>query len=429
MIWDPHPQDGTGRGLVKKKTWGVLMPIDQEVKPVGDEELGAEAALICRDDLDIGMRPGDIAKKNRVPLQFVKDVQKEKFGTTAFLIKRYFKKNSSASGHITDSGLRPRVPVYLDGGWIRLIDGMVEVHPDNKRFPTKEFASEREALNYLANSTVATDSGLRPKDIKRGPGAFTVQLTDPDGREHTEPVSSLRVYDSANDPGEYEVVWVDRSYKTQRKVFKTDPQGPGENALHRARAFAKKLEDKDKKDPYGNIRGGVSVRATDAVSVETLQKKLDAAEKRLQNVRDAISMATYRRTNKGQRIQSSAEMTARGKFNDASSAVREAKAALEAVGSKATDGLLSNTAMLLAALYAWYRSRMDAPALQPRNYDLTTYTPRQRLLDSVDLAREKRIRALGKIEPHRYETPKPGSASLPCKKCGLSYWAAEHSTK
>jgi hypothetical protein len=47
----------------------------------------------------------------------------------------------------------------------------------------------------------------------------------------------------------------------------------------------------------------------------------------------------------------------------------------------ATDGLLSNTAMLLAALYAWYRSRMDAPAQQPRNYDLTTYVPRQRMLD------------------------------------------------
>ena len=48
----------------------------------------------------------------------------------------------------------------------------------------------------------------------------------------------------------------------------------------------------------------------------------------------------------------------------------------------AKDGVLSNTAMLLAALYAWYRSRMDAPALQPRNYDLTTYVPRQRMLDS-----------------------------------------------
>jgi hypothetical protein len=38
--------------------------------------------------------------------------------------------------------------------------------------------------------------------------------------------------------------------------------------------------------------------------------------------------------------------------------------------------------MLLAALWAWYRSRMDEPAQQLRNYDLTTYTPRQRMLDS-----------------------------------------------
>jgi hypothetical protein len=292
--FDPHPQDGTGRGLVKKKTWGVLMPIDQEVKPVGDEELGAEAALICRDDLDIGMRPGDIAKKNRVPLQFVKDVQKEKFGTTAFLIKRYFKKNSSASGHITDSGLRPRVPVYLDGGWIRLIDGMVEVHPDNKRFPTKEFASEREALNYLANSTVATDSGLRPKDIKRGPGAFTVQLTDPDGREHTEPVSSLRTYDSVDPKREARI----------RALGKIEPH------------------------QYQTPKPG-------SASLPCKQCGLSvwAAEHKV----------------------------------------------------KATDGLLSNTAMLLAALYAWYRSRMDEPAQQPRNWDLTTYVPRQRAFDAFQV--------------------------------------------
>jgi hypothetical protein len=421
----------------------------------------------------------------------VKDVQKEKFGTTAFLIKRYFKKNSSASGHITDSGLRPRVPVYLDGGWIRLIDGMVEVHPDNKRFPTKEFASEREALNYLANSTVATDSGLRPKDIKRGPGAFTVQLTDPDGSEHVEPVSSLRTYDSKhvkdglleqlcqkhdaikwhpsrNDDlavplrssealQAYAHTHSDIVRLLQDAVSLLNKSSAVNKANWRGRVerVKKDVATAEAKARGGDYKGAVALqesalmlaheildellrlsrskavggKATDAVSVETLQKKLDAAEKRLQNVRDAISMATYRRTNKGQRIQSSAEMTARGKFNDASSAVREAKAALEAVGGKATDGLFSNTAMLLAALYAWYRSRMDAPALQPRNYDLTTYTPRQRLLDSVDLAREKRIRALGKIEPHRYETPKPGSASLPCKKCGLSYWAAEHSTK
>jgi hypothetical protein len=51
----------------------------------------------------------------------------------------------------------------------------------------------------------------------------------------------------------------------------------------------------------------------------------------------------------------------------------------------ATDGLLSNTAMLLAALYAWYRSRMDAPAQQPRNYDLTTYVPRQRAFDAFQV--------------------------------------------
>jgi hypothetical protein len=39
---------------------------------------------------------------------------------------------------------------------------------------------------------------------------------------------------------------------------------------------------------------------------------------------------------------------------------------------------------------------------------------------------EDRIRALRKIEPHSYQTPKRGSANLPCVKCGLRIEAPEH---
>jgi hypothetical protein len=42
------------------------------------------------------------------------------------------------------------------------------------------------------------------------------------------------------------------------------------------------------------------------------------------------------------------------------------------------------------------------------------------------VTREDRIRALGRIAPHQYVTPKRGCANLPCLKCGLPSWAAEH---
>ena len=27
IVWDPHPQDGTGRGLTKPERWGMLVPM------------------------------------------------------------------------------------------------------------------------------------------------------------------------------------------------------------------------------------------------------------------------------------------------------------------------------------------------------------------------------------------------------------------
>ena len=47
----------------------------------------------------------------------------------------------------------------------------------------------------------------------------------------------------------------------------------------------------------------------------------------------------------------------------------------------------------------------------------------------MDVTHEDRIRALGKIRPHHYETPKHGSANLPCLKCGLRIEAPEHKVK
>jgi hypothetical protein len=138
------------------------------------------------------------------------------------------------------------------------------------------------------------DSVLRPGDIKRGPGPFTVQLTEKDGREHTEPVSALRTYDSVDPKREARI----------RALGKIEPH------------------------QYQTPKPG-------SASLPCKQCGLSvwAAEHKV----------------------------------------------------KAADGLLSNTAILLAALYAWYRSRMDAPAQQPRNYDLTTYVPRQRAFDAFQV--------------------------------------------
>ena len=40
--------------------------------------------------------------------------------------------------------------------------------------------------------------------------------------------------------------------------------------------------------------------------------------------------------------------------------------------------------------------------------------------------REAAIRGFGALVQHSYKTPKPGSANLPCKECGLGVEAPEH---
>lgn len=44
-IWDPHPQDGTGRFLVRKDEWGVLLPIKSEAKDSMLSGLALQAAI------------------------------------------------------------------------------------------------------------------------------------------------------------------------------------------------------------------------------------------------------------------------------------------------------------------------------------------------------------------------------------------------
>jgi hypothetical protein len=30
LVWDPHPRDGTGRGLVRVSDWGLLLPVKNQ---------------------------------------------------------------------------------------------------------------------------------------------------------------------------------------------------------------------------------------------------------------------------------------------------------------------------------------------------------------------------------------------------------------
>ena len=69
--------------------------------------------------------------------------------------------------------------------------------------------------------------------------------------------------------------------------------------------------------------------------------------------------------------------------------------------------------------------------LNVRAKDSATREKPARAKDDVRETREVRrqeaaIRGFGRLTQHHYQTPKFGSASLPCKVCGLSYDAPEH---
>lgn len=59
------------------------------------------------------------------------------------------------------------------------------------------------------------------------------------------------------------VSYTDRNYKNTVKIFKTDPQGEPDNAMTTAKEWVRKLEAKDAKNPYGNIRGKVRIEYLD----------------------------------------------------------------------------------------------------------------------------------------------------------------------
>jgi hypothetical protein len=213
LVWDPHPQDSTGQGLVEKKTWGVLMPVSEEVMPVGD--------------------------------------------VREFVVRETPK------------------------GWVVFEDGL-----SGYPFPTKE------------------------KAVK-----------------HAEGIAAIRTVNGQRAP---------------------------------VRVEAKDVA------PVGD-----ATRGKDGELSRSLWPALERAQEKFLEVRKAGWASGDSKYEKAYREFQKAKLAFEdARFDENQTHQRRAK-----------DSVLSNTALLLAALWAWYRSRMDAPALEPRNWDLNNYVPRQRAFD------------------------------------------------
>jgi hypothetical protein len=145
FVHDPHPQDGTGRGLQKVERWGELLP--DAVEPGRDTK------------------------------------------TPSFLsTRKHFKAGDPQN-------IESVKPVKLPGEGPRHLEG-------------RKSAACVKDVHRLCNSLGCTCEchkrnvkdrqdmmQLRRNTEKQG-GPFNVQLTEPDGREHVEPVGALRAYDS-----------------------------------------------------------------------------------------------------------------------------------------------------------------------------------------------------------------------------------------
>ena len=192
FIFDPHPvEDDPRRGLVKPERWGVLMPVSEEVRPVGDAR-----EFVVRE----------------TPKGWV--VFEDGLSGYPFPTKEKAVKHAEGIAAIrTVNG--QRAPVRVEAKDVAPVGGFkTRLHRRSEYGPEMHSAKLMEAVKALrplsikrpgeligrtinSERLLAKDTVLRPIDIKRGPGPFTIQLTEKDGREHIEPVKALRAYDAA----------------------------------------------------------------------------------------------------------------------------------------------------------------------------------------------------------------------------------------
>jgi hypothetical protein len=151
LVHDPHPQDGTGRGLVEPRYYGLLEPIlgrtkyererQPDVAPVGDA--GPTYKKIC--------------SSCGVPLQ-------TKMKVLTCQACRYEQMQKSA-GRPLDAAYAERIRAAL-------------------RRAVKAAASDR--------ADDRADMARLRRNTERQGGPFFMQVTEPNGREHTIPASKLR---------------------------------------------------------------------------------------------------------------------------------------------------------------------------------------------------------------------------------------------
>jgi predicted RNA binding protein YcfA (HicA-like mRNA interferase family) len=118
--------------------------------------------------------------------------------------------------------------------------------------------SEYDANNHLAAGTTASGKKMHylKRDGKRigdGHESSDAALKAWQGLSDRKGVKI--VHEDVEELDEHvEVHWVDREYKTHKKVFKSDPNGPADNHYTKAKKFADSLDADHKKSKYGTVR-------------------------------------------------------------------------------------------------------------------------------------------------------------------------------
>ncbi len=230
------------------------------------------------------------------------------------------------------------------------------------------------ALERVARTKDAR--GTRPGDVHHGKGAFTIQVTEKDGREHIEPVSVLRGYDTF----EVTTVGMRKVAEAKRRDFKL--------RAHHSAVEAEELRREGNVERMKKfLQQEAKWLAMAARDDETIYKEYKAQGGDAKADEDAKIVAqAFKTGGKSAAVSKVRELTdgqpawvARALFEKAlylmiPGDTREARLARnEAV--RTGDSTLDIIA-ILAGIYAWYIAHKE-PEVQ--SYNLAKYVPKRRV--------------------------------------------------